>query len=138
MRKRKRLLLIAVALAAISGSAAALAAAPELTRFSFQDEFVDTETCPTIPIATRVEGHVSIHEFSDTLVQVHQRLIFTASANGKTYTDNESYTERIDPGTGIRRFTGTTVSIQIPHYGRLLADTRGRAGRAATLRDRGP
>ena len=31
--------------------------------------------------------------FSETRVQVKQRLIYTASANGKTFTDNESFTE---------------------------------------------
>jgi hypothetical protein len=49
-------------------------------------------------------------------------LIYTVTANGKTFTDNESFTEFANPATGVSRFAGTTINIQIPGYGTLLAD----------------
>ena len=109
--------------AILATAAAATAAGPEITRFSVQDSYVDTQTCPGIPIQTQLEGNVSVKVFSETRVQVKQRLIYTASANGKTVTDNETFTEFVNPENGVHRFAGTTINIQVPGYGRVLADT---------------
>ena len=54
--------------------------------------------------------------------QVHQRLVYRAMGNGKSFTDNESFTEFANPETGVSRFVGTTINIQVPHYGNLLVD----------------
>ncbi len=54
----------------LAAAAAATAAAAENTRLSFQDSYVDTQTCPGIPIQTQLDGHASITVFSETRVQV--------------------------------------------------------------------
>lgn len=124
MNATRRIGLSASMLAAMLALAAgATAAGPEITRFSFQDSYVDTQTCPGILIQTQLEAHVSVRVFSETRVQVKQQLIYTASANGKTVTDNETFTEFVNPESGVHRFAGTTINIQIPGYGRVLADT---------------
>ena len=112
--------IVAAILAALVASTSATAARPEITRFSYEDAYLDTQTCPGIPMDTELEGHVTIRELSSTRVQVHQRLIYTVTGNGKTFTDNESYTEFANPETGISRFVGTTVKI--PGHGNVLAD----------------
>lgn len=122
MSRSKRVVLGASLVAAFVVSATATAAGPERARFSFEDSYVDTQTCPGIPIDTHLEGRVSVSAFSDTRVQVHQRLVFTATANGKSFTDNESFTEFANPETGVTKFAGTTINIQIPGYGNLLVD----------------
>ncbi len=124
MNATRRIGLSASLLAAmLAMAAAATAAGPEITRFSFQDSYVDTQTCPGIPIQTQLDAQVSVKVFSETRVQVTQRLIYTASANGKTVTDNETFTEFVNPETGVHKFAGTTINIQIPGHGRVLADT---------------
>jgi hypothetical protein len=71
---------------------------------------------------TELEGHVTIWELSPTRAQVHQRLVYTVTANGRTFVDNESFTEFANPETGVSRFAGTTINIQIPGHGNVLAD----------------
>jgi hypothetical protein len=122
MTRSKRVVLGASMVAALIVSATATASRPEITRFSFDDHYVDTQTCPGIPIDTHLEGRVSVKVFSATRVQVHQQLVFKGTANGKSFTDNESYTEFANPITGVSKFAGTTINIQIPGYGRLLVD----------------
>jgi hypothetical protein len=122
MNRTKRLALGASIVAAVVVSATATAAGPATTRFSFVDDYVDTQTCPGIPIDTHLEGRVRVTVFSATRVQVHQQLVFRGTANGKSFTDNESYTEFANPVTGVSKFAGTTINIQIPGYGRLLVD----------------
>jgi hypothetical protein len=122
MSRSKRLMLGAAIVAALAASASAPAARPDITRFSFEDAYVDTQTCPGMLLNTELEGHVTIRELSPTRVQVHQRLVYTVTANGRTFVDNESFTEFANPETGISRFAGTTVNIQIPGYGNVLAD----------------
>jgi hypothetical protein len=123
MSRSKRLTLGGSIVAAFVLSATATAAGPEITSFAFEDHYVDTQTCPGMTLDTQVEGHVTIQEFSETRAQVHQRLIYTVTANGKTFTDNESFTEFADTDTGVSTFSGTEINIQIPGYGKLLADT---------------
>jgi hypothetical protein len=122
MSTSRCLVLGAAIVAALVASTSATATRPEITRFSFEDAYLDTQTCPGIPMDTELEGHVTIREFSSTRVQVHQRLIYTVTGNGKTFTDNESFTEFANPESGITRFAGTTVNIQIPGHGNVLAD----------------
>jgi hypothetical protein len=122
MSRSKRVVLGASMVAALIVSATATASRPEITRFSFDDHYVDTQTCPGIPIDTHLEGHVSVKAHSSTRVQVHQRLVFRGTANGKSFTDNESYTEFANPVTGVSKFAGTTINIQIPGSGKLLVD----------------
>lgn len=122
MSRFKRLALGASMVAALVSSTSATAAGPEITRFSFEDTYVETETCPGIPFDTRVEGTVTVQAFSETRVQVHERWTYTVTANGKTFTDNESFTEFANPDTGVSKFTGTTINIQIPGHGNLLAE----------------
>jgi hypothetical protein len=123
MSRYRRLILSASVVAALVASTAATAAGPEITRFSFEDRYVDTQTCPGLALDTELEGHVTVRAFSETRVHVHQRLIYTVTGNGKTFTDNESFTEFANPDVGVSRFTGTTINIQIPGYGKLLADS---------------
>jgi hypothetical protein len=122
MTRSKRVVLGAWMVAALIVSATATASRPETTRFSFDDHYVDTQTCPGIPIDTHLEGQVSVKMFSSTRVQVHQRLVFRATGNGKSFTDNESFTEFANPETGVSKFSGTTINIQVPHHGNLLVD----------------
>jgi hypothetical protein len=121
MSRSKRLMIGTAIVTALAASAAA-PAAPDITRFSFEDAYVDAQTCPGLLLQTELEGHVTVKVLSPTRVQVHQRLVFTVTANGRTFTDNESYTEFANPQTGISRFAGTTVNIQIPGHGNVLAD----------------
>ena len=106
-----------------AGIPTANAAGPETTRFSFEDNYVDTYTCPGMSLDTRLEGDVVIQALSETRVQAHQRLVYTVAANGKTVTDNESFTNFTDLTSGVQTFAGTVVSIQVPGYGNVLADT---------------
>ncbi len=117
-----RVLLAATLTTILASAAAANAAGPAITRFSFEDSYVDTGTCPGIPIDTRLEGDVSVVVFSETRVEVHRRLTYRASANGKTFTDNESFTNFTNPATGVQKFAGTVINIQIPGYGNVLVD----------------
>ena len=73
-------------------------------------------------LETRLEAHVTVQSFSATRAQVHQRFVYSVAANGKTFTDNESFTEFANPESGISKFSGTQINIQIPGYGNLLAD----------------
>jgi hypothetical protein len=123
MSRSKCLTLGVSIVAAFLVSATATAAGPEITRLAFEDHYVDTQTCPGMTLDTQLEGHVTVQEFSETRAQVHQRFIYTVTANGKTFTDNESFTEFADPDTGVSKFSGTVINIQIPGYGNLLADT---------------
>lgn len=122
MSRSKCLTLGAAVVAAFIVSATAVAAGPEITRFAVEDRYVDTQTCPGIPLDTRLAGQVAMRAFSDTRVQVHQRLVYTVTANGKRFTDNESFTEFVNPETGVVKLAGTPINIQIPGYGNLLAD----------------
>ena len=71
---------------------------------------------------TQLAAHVTVQAFSETRVQVHERFVYSVSANGKTFTDNESFTEFVDPSSGVDKFTGTTINIQVPGHGNILAD----------------
>jgi hypothetical protein len=122
MSRSKRVVLGASMVAALIVSATATASRPETIRFSVEDDFVDTQTCPGIPIDTHLQGQVSVKVFSSTRVQVHQRLVYRATGNGKSFTDNESFTEFANPETGVSKLTGTTINIQVPHHGNLLVD----------------
>lgn len=122
MNRSKRLVLGAAIVAALASSTSATAARPEITRFSFEDAYADTQTCPGMLLDTALEGHVTVRELSPTRVQVHQRLVYTVTANGRTFVDNESFTEFANPETGISRFAGTTINIQVPGHGNVLAD----------------
>jgi hypothetical protein len=104
-------------------AATASGATPEIRRFSFQDSYIDTYTCPGMTLDTRLQGYVVFQMLSETQVQVHQRLIYTVTANGKTFTDNESFTNFTDLTSGVQKFAGTVVNIQVPGYGNVLADT---------------
>jgi hypothetical protein len=110
-------------IALLAPAAPASAATPQTTRWSFQDSYVDTGTCPGMTLDTRLRGYVVAQMISETRVQVHQRLIFTVSANGKTFTDNEAFTNFTDLTSGVQKFAGAAVSIQVPGYGNVLADT---------------
>jgi hypothetical protein len=112
----------ATVVAAILASVAT-AASPETTRFSFEDSYVDTYTCPGMSLDTELQGYVTFQLLSDTRVQVHERLIYTVTANGKTFTDNESFTNFTDLTSGEQKFAGTVANIQVPGYGNILADT---------------
>jgi hypothetical protein len=106
----------------LASAATATASDPEITRFSFEDSYIDTYTCPGLSLDTSLEGHVVFQMLSQTQVQVHQRLIFTVTANGKTFTDNESFTNFTDLTSGVQTFAGTALNIQVPGYGNVLTD----------------
>jgi hypothetical protein len=122
MTRSKRTLLGAALAVALVGSTTATASPPDISRFAFQDDYVDNNTCPGIPIDTHVDGHITITTFSATRAQVQQRFVYSASANGKSFTDNESFTEFANPQTGVSTFAGSVVSIQVPHWGNVLLD----------------
>jgi hypothetical protein len=122
MTRWKCLSLGAAVVAALVVSAIAAAAGPEITRFTVEDSYVDTQTCPGIRLDTRLQGRVTVQAFSETRVQVHSGLVYTVTADGKTFTDNESFTEFANPETGVVTLAGTAINIQIPGYGNLLAD----------------
>jgi hypothetical protein len=122
MSTSRRLMLGASILAAVIAPASATAAGPDITRVSFEDRYVDTQTCPGMALDTQLEASVAIQLFSATRAQVHQRFVYTVSANGKTFTDNEIFTEFADPTSGVSRFSGTLINIQVPRYGNILAD----------------
>jgi hypothetical protein len=122
MRTSRRLMLGASILAALIAPASATAVGPEITRVSFEDRYVDTQTCPGMALDTQLKASVAIQLFSATRTQVHQRFVYMVSANGKTFTDNESFMEFADPTSGVSRFSGTEINIQVPGYGNILAD----------------
>ena len=122
MSRSRRLVLGAAIFAALIVSTSATAAKPDITRVSFQDRYVDTETCPGMELDTQLEARVTVQSFSATRVQVHQRLVYSVAANGKTFTDNESFTEFANPASGVSKFSGTLINIQVPGYGTVLAD----------------
>ena len=122
MSRWARLTLGAAIFAVLASSTSATAAGPGITRFSFEDAYVDSQTCPGMLLDTELEGHVTVREHSPTRVQIHQRLVYRVTANGKTFTDNESFTEFANPEAGISRLAGTTVNIQVPGHGNVLAD----------------
>jgi hypothetical protein len=122
MNTSRRLMLGASILAALFAPASATAAGPDITRVSFEDRYVDTQTCPGIALDTRLKASVAIQLFSATRAQVHQRFVYTVSANGKTVVDNESFTEFANPTSGVSRLSGTPINIQVPGYGNILAD----------------
>jgi hypothetical protein len=120
---KSRILVLACMLAAtLALGFTATAAAPEITKFSFSDSYVDTLTCPAIPIQTELTGRITIKEFGETRVQVHQNLVYRGTANGKIFTDNESFTMFANPQTGVQKFAGTVLNIQIPGHGNVLKD----------------
>jgi len=108
--------------ATLIASATATAAGPDIARVSFEDSYVDTQTCPGMALDTRLEAHVTVQSFTATRAQVHQRFIYSVAANGKRFTDNESYTKFVNPASGVTRFSGTQINIQVPGHGNLLAD----------------
>jgi hypothetical protein len=122
MSRSRRLILGASIVAALIASATATGARPDITRVSFEDSYVDTQTCPGMALDTQLEAHVTVQFFSATRAQVHQRFTYSVAANGKTFTDNESFTEFANPASGVSRFAGTQINIQVPGYGNLLAD----------------
>jgi hypothetical protein len=122
MRTSRRLMLGASILAALVAPASATAVGPDITRVSFEDRYVDTQTCAGMALDTQLKASVAIQQFSATRAQVHQRFVYTVSANGKTFTDNESFTEFADPTSGVSRFSGTEINIQVPGHGNILAD----------------
>jgi hypothetical protein len=122
MSKSRLLVLSASLVTALVASASATATGPEITRFSFEDAYVDTYTCPGMELDTQLEGHITAQLFSETRAQVHQRLTYTVTANGKTFVDNENFMEFANPESGVSTFAGTEINIQIPGYGNLLAD----------------
>jgi hypothetical protein len=122
MRRSRRLILSAPIVAALIASATATGARPDITRVSFEDSYVDTQTCPGMALDTQLEAHVTVQFFSATRAQVHQRFTYSVAANGKTFTDNESFTEFANPEAGVSKFSGTTINIQVPHHGNLLVD----------------
>jgi hypothetical protein len=122
MSMSRRLMLGASILAALIAPVSATAAGPDITRVSFEDRYVDTQTCPGMALDTQVETSVAIQQFSATRAQVHQRFVYTVSANGKTFIDNESFMEFADPTSGVSKFSGTQINIQVPGYGNILAD----------------
>ena len=122
MRMSRRLMLGASILTALIAPASATAVRPDITRVSFEDRYVDTQTCPGMALDTQLEASVTIELFSPTRAQVHQRLVYKVSANGKTFTDNESFVEFANPTSGVSRFSGTTINIQVPGEGNILAD----------------
>ena len=117
-----RSLLLASALVASLALSVTAAAAPVTTSFTLTESYVDTDTCPGIPIQTELTGRVMIRELSATRVQVHQHLVYRGTANGKSFTDNESFTVFANPQTGVEKFAGTVVNIQIPGQGNVLLD----------------
>jgi hypothetical protein len=122
MSRVRSVVLSAAILGALVILGGASATPPEITRFVFEDHYVDTQTCPGIPIDTRLEGRVSFTEYSPTRVKIRQHLVFQGTGNGRSFTDNESYTEFANPETGVTRFSGTTINIQIPGHGNVLVD----------------
>jgi len=114
--------LVSAAVVLLAAAATAAAARPEITRFSFEDNYLDMNTCPGMSLDTRLQGSVVLQLLSPTRVQVHQRLIYTVTANGKTFVDNESFTDFTDPTTGVQKFAGRVVNIQVPGRGNVLAD----------------
>jgi hypothetical protein len=122
MRTSRRLMLGASILAALIAPATVTAAGPDITAISFEDRYVDRQTCPGLALDTQLKASVAIQLFSATRAQVHQRFVYTVSANGKTFTDNETFTEFTDPTSGVSRFSGTEINIQVPGYGNILTD----------------
>lgn len=124
MSNKKNLVLVLACLlaATLTLAVTAQARAPRLDMFSFSDSYVDTLTCPGIPIETELTGRVTIKEFSETRAQIHQNLVYRGTANGKTFTDNESFTMFANPQTGVQKFAGTVLNIQIPGHGNVLHD----------------
>jgi hypothetical protein len=122
MKRSLWVLLGASIVAALAVCATAAATGPDTIRYSFEDHYVDTYTCPGIPIDTELTGNVTIAVYSPTRVRVQERLIYSATANGKSFVDNESFTEFANPETGISRFVGSVVSIQVPGWGNVLLD----------------
>src|SRR5918999_206354 len=122
MSRSRRLVLSTSILAALIATASATAAGPDITRVSFEDRYVDTQTCPGMALDTQLEAHVTVRSFSATRAQVHQRFVYSVAANGKTFTDNESFTEFANPESGVSKFSGTGINIQVPGYGNVLAD----------------
>src|SRR4029453_6542989 len=72
MRAARRLMLGASILAALIAPAGATAAGPDITRVSFEDRYVDTQTCPGMDLDTQLKASVAIQLFSATRAQVHQ------------------------------------------------------------------
>jgi hypothetical protein len=122
MSRSRRFVLSTSILAALIASAGATAAGPDVTRVSFEDRYVDTQTCPGMALDTQLEAHVTLQSFSAARAQVHQRFVYSVAANGKTFTDNESFTEFANPESGVSKFSGTLINIQVPGYGNVLAD----------------
>jgi hypothetical protein len=122
MNRSRSLVLRTSILVALIASASATAAGPDITRISFEDRYVDTQTCPGMALETELAAHVTVQSFSPTRAQVHQRFVYSVAANGKTFTDNESFTEFANPASGVSRFSGTAINIQVPGYGNVLAD----------------
>lgn len=122
MSRSRRLIVSASIVAALVAPAIATGAKPDITRISFEDRYVDTQTCPGMALDTQLEAHITVQSFSATRVKVHQRLVYSVAANGKTFTDNESFTEFANPESGVSKFSGTLINIQVPGYGNLLAD----------------
>ena len=122
MSRSRRLVLSTSILAALIASASATAAGPDITRVSFEDRYVDTKTCPGMALDTQLEAQVTVQSFSATRAQVHQRFVYSVTANGKTFSDNESFTEFTNPESGVSKFSGTQINIQVTGYGNVLAD----------------
>ena len=60
MSTSRRLMLGAAIVAALVASTSATAARPDITLFSFEDGYVDTQTCPGMALDTELEAHVSV------------------------------------------------------------------------------
>jgi hypothetical protein len=113
---------LGLGLAVLMFAAIASAAPPTKESTTFSDTFVDTDTCPGVSIDTSFTETDTIITFSDTRLQFHVKSIYQLSANGKTLTDNDSFTIMFDPTTTVQKYVGTVFNIQAPGVGNLLVD----------------
>lgn len=114
-------LLLALAVIVLGVFAAqASAARPTVEEFTFSD--TDTETCPGVTIEVAGSGRDIILKETEDLVVVHENLVVTLTANGKTLRDHEAFNVVLDLAEGVFTYRGAVFNIQAPGVGNLLMD----------------
>ncbi len=106
----------------LTGLVAEPAKAASPTVVPFSGSFTVTDVCPGITIEATYAGRDIVLEETDELLVLHEDVVTTFEANGKTLTDNDHFNLQLDLTSGVSRNTGVVFNIQAPGVGNVLMD----------------
>lgn len=128
MGRRLIVALVAALVASLALAATAGAGKPQQFSFSFEDSFVDTQSC-SFPVEVSFVGTISGLEFFDksgNLVRVQAKGkdvgTVTNPANGKTASGVDNWLETFDVASGEYAIRGLYFHLNFPGAGIVLLD----------------